>query len=221
MMRSALTRAFGFATLLLAGLAPQAHASWMWDQDEDRIDDRMEQVEASGPLAARVGGLATGRLRFALLNASAPFEYGVYVGYDHHPTAADAAALAALGVPVQVRYQSIDYIRSRITLAQAQAIANLPGVTRIETIPIFYKVNDVATQTLRARGSGGAYFPNVWGNLGVTGRDVTVAILAAPTGEAWRRSRPPRSCAARRCPPAEPRTPRARRRQSRPPACGA
>jgi subtilisin family serine protease len=184
MIGSRLTRALGFALLLLAGLAPPAHAAWMWDQDADKIDDRMAQVEAGGPLAARVGGLATGRLRFALMNAAAPFEYGVYVGYDHHPTDADANALAALGVPVQVRYRSIDYIRSRVTLAQAQAIAALPGVTRIETIPIFYAVNDVATQALRARGSGGAYFPSVWGHLGVTGRGVTVAILDTGVNDA-------------------------------------
>jgi subtilisin family serine protease len=177
MKRSALTRALGLASLLLGSLAAPAQAAWMWDQDGDRIDDRIEQVEASGPLAARVGGLASGRLRFALMNATAPFEYGVYVGYDHHPTDADAAALAALGVPVQVRYRAIDYIRTRVTLAQAMAIAALPGVTRIETIPILYPVNDVATQALRARGSGSAYFPSVWTHLGVTGRGVTVAIL--------------------------------------------
>jgi subtilisin family serine protease len=168
----------GLVTLAgLGGIAAGADAAWMWDQDADRIDDRIEQVEAGGPLAARVGGVAGGRLRFALLDATAPFEYGVYIGYDHHPTDADAAALAALGVPVQVRYRSIDYIRSRITFAQAQAVAALPGVTRIETIPMFYAVNDVASRALRARGSAGAYFPAVWDALGVTGRGVTVAIL--------------------------------------------
>lgn len=178
MKRSALTRALGLACVLLTGgFAAPAHAAWMWDQDGDKIDDRIEQVESSGPLAARVGGLASGRLRFALLTAGAPFEYGVYVGYDHPPTDADAAALAAVGVPVQVRYRSIDYVRTRVTFAQAQAIAALPGVTRIETIPIFYKVNDVATQALRARSSDGTYFPSVWSHVGAFGRGVTVAIL--------------------------------------------
>lgn len=63
---------------------------------------------------------------------------GLYVGYDHHPTDFDAAALATLGVTAEVRYHSIDYLRTRVTFAQTQAIAALPGVTRLETIPIFY-----------------------------------------------------------------------------------
>src|SRR5580765_5738477 len=124
-----------------------AHAAWMWDTNADKLDDRIEQVEA----------LATGKLRFALMNDTAPYRYGVYVGFDHHPTDADAAALAATGAPVQVRYRSIDYIRSEVTLAQAQAIAALAGVTRIETIPILYATNDNATRILRARPSAAAF----------------------------------------------------------------
>jgi len=153
-----------------------AHAAWMWDTNADKLDDRIEQVEALGPLAARVGQLATGKLRFALMNDTAPYRYGVYVGFDHHPTDADAAALAATGAPVQVRYRSIDYIRSEVTLAQAQAIAALAGVTRIETIPILYATNDNATRILRARPSAAA-FPSVWKDLGITGKGVVVGIL--------------------------------------------
>lgn len=177
MKRIPFTRMLGWCCALLLVPTGSAQAAWMWDQDQDRIDDRMAQVETAGPLAARVGGLVTGRLRFALMNASAPFEYGVYIGYDHHPDDTDAAALVALGIPVEVRYRSIDYVRSRVTFAQAQAIAGLPGITRIETIPMLYPVNDVATRTLRGRPSGSAYFPSVWGELGITGRGVTVAIL--------------------------------------------
>jgi hypothetical protein len=134
-------------------------------------DRRPQQaVETQGPLAARVGGIASGRLRFALLSATAPFSYGVYVGYDHHPTATDAAALAATGAPVQVRYENIDYIRTQVTMTQALAIASLPGVTRIETIPALYAVNDIAARTQRARDSGGALFPSVWANAGHHGQ---------------------------------------------------
>jgi subtilisin family serine protease len=184
MKRSPLPRVLALAGLLLAAGPVAAHAGWIWDLDQDRIDDRMEQVEATGPLAARVGGLASGRLRFALLNSSAPFLYGVYVGYDHHPTDADVAALAALGVPAQVRYRHIDYVRTQLTLAQAVQVAALPGVTRIETIPMFYAVNDIASQVLRGRSSGGALFPSVWQDLGVTGRGVTVAIFDTGVNDA-------------------------------------
>jgi subtilisin family serine protease len=169
------------AAVLVTGLAAiaaatPAHAAWMWDTNANKLDDRIEQVESLGPLAARVGQLATGKLRFALMNEAAPYRYGVYVGFDHHPTDADAAALAATGAPVQVRYRSIDYVRSEVTLAQAVAIAALPGVTRIETIPILYATNDNATRILRARPSSAA-FPSVWKDLGITGRGVVVGIL--------------------------------------------
>ena len=163
------------APVALAAATP-AHAAWMWDTNANKLDDRIEQVESQGPLAARVGQLATGKLRFALMTTVAPFRYGVYVGFDHHPTDADAAALAATGAPVQVRYRSIDYIRSEVTLAQAVAIAAQPGVTRIETIPILYATNDNATRILRARPSATS-FPSVWKDLGITGRGVVVGIL--------------------------------------------
>jgi hypothetical protein len=154
-----------------------AHASWMWDQNADKIDDRMALVEAQGLAAAHVGQTLSGRLRFAVLNSGAPFEYGVYIGYNHHPTDADVAALQALGIPVQVRYRFIDYVRSRLTFAQAQQVAALAGVTRVETIPIMYAVNDVATRALRARDSGNGLFPSVWKHLGATGKGIVVAIL--------------------------------------------
>lgn len=177
MSRQTLNRTLGILALTVTCWAGAAHAAWLWDQNADKIDDRIAAVEAAGPLAARVGGLASGRLRFALMTDTAPFRYGVYVGYDHHPTDADAAALQALGVTPQVRYRHIDYIRAEVTAAEAALVAQLPGVTRVETIPIMYAVNDVATQVLRARPSGGALFPDVWTHLGVTGEGVTVAIL--------------------------------------------
>jgi len=163
-------------TLTALLLTTPAHAAWMWDVNANKLDDRIEQVESLGPLAARVGQLATGKLRFALTNETAPYRYGVYVGFDHHPTDADAAALAATGAPVQVRYRSIDYIRSEVTFAQALAIAAVPGVTRVETIPLLYATNDNATRILRARPSSTA-FPSVWKDLGLTGKGVVVGIL--------------------------------------------
>lgn len=174
---NALFRVVRWCSLLLLAGATSAQAAWLWDTNNDKIDDRIAQVETQGALAARVGGLASGKLRFALLNTSAPFRYGVYIGYDHHPTDLDATALQAAGITPQVRYESIDYIRAELTAAQALQVASLVGVTRIETIPMMYATNDVASRSLRARDSGGQLFPSVWTNLGVTGRGVVVAIL--------------------------------------------
>jgi serine protease AprX len=175
------------AVIALVATALSAHtalAGWMWDQNNDKIDDRIVEVETQGITAAHKGGVLSGRRLFAVMNTSAPFEYGVYIGYDHHPTDADAAALEALGIPVQVRYRYIDYIRSRISFTQAQSIAQLPGVTRIETIPMMYPVNNVASRTLRGRESGQELFPNTWGHLGVTGKGITVGILDSGVNDA-------------------------------------
>lgn len=162
--------------LALAGWTHDSHAAWIWDQNEDRIDDRIVSVEQGGLEAAHVGGVLSGRLRFAVFNTAAPFEYGIYVAYDRIPTAADEAALAALGVPAH-RYRHLPYIRTRAPYAAMQGILALPGVTRIETIPMMYAVNDVATQVLRGRASGYGLFPSVWKDLGFTGEGIVVAIL--------------------------------------------
>ena len=176
-LRRMWTRVLALSALLGALASTAAHAGWLWDQNQDKIDDRIPPVEAQGLTAAHVGNVLSGRLRFAVLDTTAPFEYGVYIGYDHHPSDADAAALQTLGVPVQVRYRSIDYVRSRLSFGQAQQVAALPNVTRIETIPIMYAVNDVATRALRARDSGNQLFPSTWRHLGATGKGIVVAIL--------------------------------------------
>lgn len=176
-------RIAALSALLLTLWSARSHAAWMWDTNANKVDDRIEQVEAQGPLAARVDQVVTGKLRFALNSSTAPFRYGVYVGYDHHPTDSDATALATTGAPVQVRYRSIDYIRTEITAAQAFAIAGLPGVTRVETIPIMYPVNDNAARILRARPSTDA-FPSAWKELGLTGKGVVVGILDTGVNDA-------------------------------------
>ncbi len=170
-------RALGMTVLAATLWMGSAHASWIWDTDGNRIDDRMQSVELNGLSAAHVGGVLTGRLRFAVMNTGAPILYGVYVGYDHIPTAADAQALEAIGVPAQVRYRYISYIRSVVSYAQALQVIGLPGVRRVETIPMMYPVNDVATQALRGRPSGNELFPNAWNHLGATGKGSVVAIL--------------------------------------------
>lgn len=169
------TRTLAASVLALSAWTAAAHAAWMWDQNEDRIDDRIIAVEQGGLAAAHAGGTLEGRLRFAVFGAQAPFEYGLYVGYDHMPGEADESALAALGLPVH-RYRYIPYIRTRASFAQVQAITQLPGVSRVETIPIMYAVNDVASRVLRGRASD-ALFPSVWHDLGFTGEGVVVAIL--------------------------------------------
>lgn len=178
------TRALGLTVLAAILWMGSARADWIWDVDGNRIDDRMQSVETSGLTAAHVGGLLSGKLRFAVMNTVAPFVYGVYIAYDHAPTEADAQALQAIGVPAQVRYRYIPYIRSTVSYAQALQVLALPGVRRVETIPILYPVNEVAAQTLRGRDSGNQIFPNAWKHLGVTGQGVVIAILDSGVNDA-------------------------------------
>lgn len=179
----AMLRAIGCCGLVaLLWSAPAA--AWMYDTNNDKIDDRIAAVEAQGLVAAHQGGTLAGRQLFAVFGTQAPFSYGVYVGYDHHPTTADASALSALGATHVHAYESIDYVRAQVSFAQIVQIASLSGVTRIETIPIYYRMNDISTRTLRARDSGGKLFPSVWQHLGVTGKNVVIGIIDTGVNDA-------------------------------------
>lgn len=169
--------------LSLAFLAamPGLANPWMWDQDANGIDDRIELVESAGLAAAfEDGDPLLGRLRFALFESSGNLlSYGVYVGFDHHPTAADLDLLSAAGVSTAVLhpYQSIDYVRMQLTFPEIQAVAALPGVTRVESIPLMYPVNNNATKTSGVRASNFRRFPTVHENLGITGAGVVVSVM--------------------------------------------
>jgi len=168
------------ATLAFAGAAPAAQ-SWMWDKNANKIDDRIEAVETDGVAAAHVNHDPSARLIFFLDPAASPVTFGVYVGYDHAPADADAAALTATGAVLNWRPKYIPYLRARATFAQIQALAALGGVTRVEAWQVMYTTNDNATRALRARASeggiGAGLFPSVWKDLGITGRGVVVGIL--------------------------------------------
>jgi len=160
----------------------------MWDQNQNRVDDRIEAVEVGGLSAAHVHNDPAQKLILFVDGTSVPFKYGVYVGYTHMPTDADVAALNATGATLSWRPRSIQYLRAQATFAQIQALAALPGVTRVEAWQVMYALNDNATRTFRARASdggvGAAMFPSVWANLGYTGKGVVVGILDTGVNDA-------------------------------------
>ncbi len=156
-------------------------ATWMWDQNQNRIDDRIEAVQTGGLPAAHLHQNLNDRQILFVYPVTGGVEYGVYVAYDHHPTAADVAALTATGARLLWQARSIDYLRARVSFMQIQAILARPGVRRVEAWQPMYPFNDNATRTLRARdaagGVGAGMFPSVWSQLGMTGRGVVVGIL--------------------------------------------
>lgn len=154
---------------------------WLWDQDADGIDDRIQQVVTDGISAAlEQTDALVARKRIAVRQGDDQLPvFGVYVGYDRHPTVDDLARLRSSGVGTQVlhAYRYIDYVRMELTYAEIQQVAALPHVTRVEAIPMVYSTNDVAAATGGVFDATDEVFPSVREHLGLTGRDVVVSIL--------------------------------------------
>ncbi|MGH9457604.1 MAG: S8 family serine peptidase [Thermoanaerobaculia bacterium] len=166
-------------TLVVAASVPLSAAPWIWDRDVNGIDDRIERVETSGIAAAFEGGDPSGRLILAVEDLGGVLRYGVYVEFEHHPTGADLDAIRATGVDTSVLhdYDSIPYVRMRLTFPEIQKVAALPGVKKIEAVELVYPVNNNATKTSGVVESDGRHFPTVHGNYAITGKGVVISIL--------------------------------------------
>src|SRR5216684_2288507 len=80
---------------------------YIWDQDGDGIDDRMETVNLLGYRFAFVGGDTLQHERIDVSRAGGVLTFGMYVLFDHDPTATDLAALNTLGIPVHARLRAL------------------------------------------------------------------------------------------------------------------
>lgn len=188
----ALPRVAGLLGALGALLFWTATASAWVDANQNGIDDPIETVNTNGLTAAYENGDLNQRMLIAVF-PGAELQYGIYVGYDHHPTAVDEAALAAVLSPgTQLKtYLYIDYTRTQASWSQIQTIMTLPGVTRVESIPMMYPTNHVGTRVVRARDSRGlkaseneVLFPSAQAQLGLDGTGITVAILDSGVNDA-------------------------------------
>lgn len=180
LVRAAVLAAF----LALPGLA-QALTPYMWDEDDDRVDDRMESVDVGGIRYSFDLGDTLNNQRFEVVSGPAgSLFYGVYVVFDHDPTDTDLAALAGLGMPVLQRYRNITAVRSLATFAQVQGAANLAGVERIEAIPILYAEDRIGNALVGARDPSQKVFPTLEQVGGPTGDGVVVAILDTGVNDA-------------------------------------
>src|SRR4029077_11022058 len=92
---------------LFAAATPAAPTQpFIWDQDTNGIDDRIESVHANGFSASFELGDTTLRQRILVTRALGDLLFSVYVRWDHTPTTADIAALALLGMPVLSRIEA-------------------------------------------------------------------------------------------------------------------
>lgn len=159
------------AALFLAGAGAGsiAHAGpYVWDQDEDGLDDRMETVQLLGYRFAFEYGDTLQRERIDAENTASGVLFSVYVVYDHPPTASDLAALTLLGVPVHDVLTAVPAVRSTMTFAQASLANSLPDVERIEAIPMLYPVLHDANAALGVSDPSQVVFP-AWETAGLVG----------------------------------------------------
>ena len=164
------------AVLCLAGSALAAQPI-IWDDDEDGLDDRMETVQLLGYRFSFENDDTTRRQRFQVERLSGDLVYGVYVVFDAPPSAADLAALTALGMPVLHRYEGIAAVRSVATFAQATAALAIPAVERLEVVPLVYGFAREDAASAGAIDPTTRVFPTWAGVGGGDGTGVVVAIL--------------------------------------------
>src|SRR5437762_2379304 len=97
------------AALLLASVLVSTRARaaqpFIWDQDTNGIDDRVESVHLLGYTASFELGDTTLRQRIQVLRSGPDLLYGVYVLWNHEPTTSDYTSLALLGMPVLTRIE--------------------------------------------------------------------------------------------------------------------
>lgn len=159
--------------------SPPVHAGqpFIWDDDADGLDDRMEQVHALGYQYSFEGADSLGLQRFQVVRAGNDLEFGVYVLFKVPPTASDLAAVTALGMPVLHRFESIPAVRSLASFAQAQAVRAIPDVERVEVVPLLYPEARVSFASVGVRDASDQVFPTWEGVGGGDGHGVVVAIL--------------------------------------------
>jgi subtilisin family serine protease len=167
------------SALAAATLAPGmvSAAPFIWDQDDNKIDDRIESVHLLGYHLAFEGADSLLRKRFVVDPRVGGLVYGVFVDFVQPPTPSDLFALTAIGMPVLHRYEEIPTVRSTATFAQVEAAAAMPNVQRVEAIPLLYPVLHDGAASIGVRDPSGQVFPTWEGTGGAAGEGVVVAIL--------------------------------------------
>lgn len=166
---------------LLAGAVismPAAAGPYIWDQDEDGLDDRMETVQLLGYEFSFAGNDTLQRQRFEVTRSGGGLVFGMYVVYLAPPQATDLAALTLLGLPVHHRLSAVPAVRSTGTFAQAALARQLAGVERIEVVPLLYPGLVEGAATVAARDATGHVFP-AWeaDPAAADGHGIVVAVL--------------------------------------------
>ncbi len=152
-------------------------APWVWDQDQDGIDDRLEATAAGGINQAFENLDPEARKRFEVDLVDTVLQYGACVLFDHFPTVQDADDLALLGAEVVTRFLSVPYIRVRATYPTLLLVAQRIDVIRVEANTLMYPVNWRGTRALGVRTGPGSPAPALEAMGDPDGTGTVVAVL--------------------------------------------
>ena len=177
------------ALLVMAALAcasfARASGPVIWDEDGDGIDDRIGTVQALGFRFSFENADTLARQRFEVTRLGLDLIFGVYVRYDHVPTSADLIAISPMVINVQHRLLAVPALRVRATAVQIPLIRQLPGVIRIEVVPIQYGATHDGAAALGVRDASGRVAPNVDGVFPTAdGHGMVVGILDTGVNDA-------------------------------------
>src|SRR5262245_29770853 len=177
-------RAFGSLALaaLLAGTMFVTHARaaqpFIWDQDTNGIDDRIELVHLDGYSLSFENGDTLLRQRFVVLRALPELLYGVYVRWKTPPSPSDFLSLALTGMPVLTQIEAVPASRSLATYPQIVLASKIANVDRVEAIPLLYPETRDGTAAIGVRDASSRVFPTVAAAApGLEGHGVVVAFL--------------------------------------------
>ena len=191
--------AFACALALTAKPALGAQP-FIWDQDTNGIDDRIERVDSLGFEASFELGDTTLRQRILVLRAVPNLLYSVYVRWDHTPTTADLVSLTLLGIPPLGRIEAVPATRSLATFAQVSAARELPGVERVEACPLLYPETRDGTAAIGVRDASAHVFPTVAAVApGAQGHGQVVAFLDTGINDEAEGGYPGHEAVAGRC----------------------
>jgi hypothetical protein len=175
--------ATAFAVVAVAFACARAQAGpYVWDQDEDGLDDRMETVQLLGYRYAFVDADTLAPLRFqveqTLVGNRLLDVRRLRPPADQcRPRDADRAR-----VPVLHRLGEVPAVRSVMTFAQASLARNLAGVERIEVVPVLYPALHDAIAALGVRDPSQAVFPT-WETFGTSASGPPVGGATTATGQ--------------------------------------
>jgi subtilisin family serine protease len=129
---------------------------WVRDKDHNGIDDVLDNMIDSNPGTVRTK---------------------IFIDYSRPPTDEDISILSTFNLKIAYIYNIVDTICARnVLLSDIDKISNLNGVVMVEYEDDISGLLDISARAVKARNSI-EYVGNNVHDLGILGRDISIAIL--------------------------------------------